>query len=319
MQYSCCWKLPLKGDVAKVDISPSGDFVFTGAADGLVQMISKNGNILWEQVVSSGVLDVRCSQGAQYSAAVTEEGETVVFDAYGERVWREGIQFNASTLDIRDQTGMMMLGNRYRQLRQVAISGKIIGRGEVKHNIDFIKFAPAGKLCAVASADGHVTMLNYKCQPLWHSYLHRMIIGIDIADSASLILCPSFNKGIVSLNTSGEGVGVYEMRDPIVSAEINDAGDRIVAADNSGWLIHMEVEGSVLSRQQCGFNVEKIAMDGDGSTLAVLGSKGPGETVVARYNLSAETEDRLEFIELSSKNESEITERDVATDYLEIG
>lgn len=318
MQYNCKWKLSLKGIVSKVDISPSGDFIVTGSPDGLVRMYSREGNILWEQMLSAGILDVRCSRGAQWSAAVTEDGETVAFDAYGQQVWHKRLEFNASTLDLRDQTGMLMLGNRYRQVRQVSIHGKILSRTEVKHNIDFIKFAPAGKLCAIASADGHVSMLDYRGEIQWHSYLHRMIIGIDIADSASVILCPSFNKGIVALNFRGEGTGVYEMRDAIVSAEINDAGDRIVAADNNGWLIHMQIEGNVLSRQQCGFNVEKVAMDGDGSTLAVLGKSGPGEAVLARYNLDIETEDRLEFIELRSKKATSIAEENLATDFIEL-
>jgi hypothetical protein len=318
MQYNRVWDYEEAGVVGALDISPAGGIVVAGTGEGLVIKFAPDGSVLWRAALFQPVLNVKVGWHGEYVVVLLEDGSFKVLDAHGEFAWDHSIQFSASSMDLRPGTNLILLGNRYKLFRQVSIHGKLLARGEVPHPIDFVTFAPGGKKCAVACADGHVTMLGYGGKRLWTSFLHRMILGIDVAEKAEFILVPSRERGIVALDIDGSGTGVYELRDPIVSAETDDHGARIIALDHNGNLIHMDREARALSYQNCGFEASSMALDGEGELLALAGSTGPGTSRITQFKLSREDSDSTEFLELEAREGSELTDEDVSADYIEI-
>jgi len=314
-RYQCSGEVEVEGGICALDVAPIGGFCLAGSAEGELIMLGADGAELWRKRLGNRITDVRCAEGGEYAVALTEDRNLCIFSATGQELWCDELRREASCIDLRPGSNMIAVGNRYRHLTYITVHGKHVGGVEAPHPIDFVRFAPDGNNCALACEDGHLTLLGYGGKALWTALVHRMIIGLDVACRADLIITPSQRDGIVAVDAEGVGVGVYEIAEPIAAAEIDDDGKLIVALDEGGSLIALDREARLLGRQETGIRADRLALDSEGGFLAVASRRGE----IRLYYRADASVARSDFLEVrEQRGKMRLRDEDDPVRYLDI-
>ena len=352
VNYHRAWEAEAEGDVAGIDLAQEGGQCFVGTASGQLVFYGPDGEPRWQSSLPNPVAGVRCGRRGGHAVALTSERELAAFDGDGELLWIKELPFEADCFDLRPGSNLITVGNRYGIYRYLTIHGKLMSGGRLNHPIDFVRFAPGGGSCALACEDGHVSLIEGADRVRWTVFVHRAIIGLDVAVEAQFILVPSRDRGIVAIDADGQGVGVYELREPIRVAEVDDTGKHIVLLDHNGKLMVLDREARLLFMRPCFSaaadgegklrvageswvemaagsvtdsdrehaplplvtDATRLAVNGDGSRLAVAGSGG----AVQYYRRSDVSIEASEFVEVGVKAGTLRREGDDPVGYLEV-
>jgi len=314
-QFQCSGWFRLEGGVSALDVSPRGELCLAGGTAGELALLNPDGTEHWRRKLDARVVEVRCSEDGTFSVALTEDRLLTVVDREGGIAWQKELQHEAACIDLRHGSNLIAIGNRFGYMRHWSIHGKRMQSAEAPHPIDFIRYSPSGNICALACEDGRVTLLGYDAERIWTALVHRMILGLDVARRANFIIAPSRVDGIVAMDAEGNGVGVYELADPIVCAEIDDDGAIIAALDADGRLIVLDREARLLCRQELGMRAGKLAVDSGGAFIAT--ASNAGEIKIYRRADGAVARD--DFVEVAEKRgKMKPTEEDDAVRFIEI-
>ncbi|HUX08218.1 MAG TPA: WD40 repeat domain-containing protein [Acidobacteriota bacterium] len=314
-QFHCSGEFRLEGGISALDVAPHGELCLAGGAAGDLALLHSDGSKQWCRKLDARVVEVRCSDEGSFNVALSEDRALTVVDHDGRIVWKKELQHEAACLDLRHGSNLIAIGNRFGYLRHWSIHGKRMQRAEAPHPIDFIRYSPSGNICALGCEDGRVTLLGYGGERIWTAVVHRMIFGLDVARRANFIIAPTNVNGIIAMDAEGNGVGVYELVDPIVSAEIDDDGAIIAALDADGRLIVLDREARLLCRHETGIRADKLAVDSGGAFVAVASDAGG----IRIYRRADEEVERSEFVEFTERRgRMRPTEEDDAVRFLEI-
>lgn len=252
VHYHRRWESATDGDVTALYVSPNKDLCLVGTSSGAVSIRDADGAELQHYRLSVPPTVLRYFEKSGLGVAVAGDRRMAVFDSAGSVHWERELKFHADCMDLRPGRSEILIGNRHGIYRFLDVKGKIIGSETVKHPVDFVRFAPGGEACVLAGENGLVTLMDQACKVMWTVNTHVTLIGLDVAMRARFIIAPSRTDGIVAINDDGEGVGVYELRDPIIAAKVDDGGKHIVLLDEDGNLTVLDREAKLLFREPCG-------------------------------------------------------------------
>ena len=330
------WEARADGEVTCISLARHGGRCVVGTSSGQLIFFESDGDILWQSSLDGSVRGVRCGYRGEHAVALNDSLLMAAYNSVGETLWIKELPFMADCFDLRPGSNMIVVGNRYGHFRFVTIHGKLMPGGELKHAIDYVRFSPTGGNCAMACEDGHISLVGSRQQVRWTVFLHRTILGLDVAEKAQFIIAPSGNQGVVALDEDGQGVGVYELKKPIMAAMVNDPGNNIILLDHNGELIVLDREANLLFLKPCfdkasagcetldkgkGVNSLSLAtrsklldVDSDGDRILVSGSGGRVEC----YRRSDLGVAASEFVEVSMKKGAFHHEKDDPVGYLEV-
>ena len=335
VNFHRAWEAEAEGDVAGIALAQAGGQCFVGTASGQLVFYGPDGGPRWQSSLANPIAAVRCGRRGGHAVALTSARELAAFDGDGELLWIKELTFEADCFDLRPGSNLIAVGNRYGIYRYVTIHGRLMRGGRLNHPIDFARFAPGGDSCALACGDGRVSLVEGADRVRWSVFVHRAIIGLDVARKAHFILVPSRDQGIVAIDEDGRGVGVYELKGQIRVAEVDDGGKHIVLLDDKGNLMVLDREAKLLFMKPCFAaaadgegklrvageswvemaagsvtdsdrehaplplvtDATRLAVNGDGSRLAVAGSGG----AVQYYRRSDVGTEASEFVEVGVK------------------
>lgn len=281
------WEVPLEGLPVCAALASGGRPAFVGTDRGKVYCLDQEGSILWEKSLPGKVQQLALAPDGD-SLAVSLEDEAERHRLYLFEQW--------GTLRWEKETGLLeelqlLPGNRLLYLEKNEESGTVflLQGGE-----DYWQ-APATRT-AFAANGGFITLFDDGClnfyqlekggppQLLWSRPAAPEADSLLLTEGGERLLAYSSTFAGTGSNLfvfDQEGTLLWEKKIPGGSLlQVSRCGEKIAASswqeysENFSRLIIFDGSGKVLQELEAAVRIEKMALSGEGNTLALAGNDG---------------------------------------------
>lgn len=233
------WKYAVEDAVWGLDISPDGSLVAAGTHSGSLQVIQKNGTVVWTKRARSpsNLRELRFSNTGAYLA-----GETSIraIELYDSRTGDVIYQYNPGV--------------------------EVFWRGVTFSNDDrYAAFAGNGSLILIDLQDK---------KPLWQKYVAGVPYDVRIPSDLSAVVVADKGDSLWYYNFDGTLRWYKRDLTVLTDMDMTDDGRRVLTLSHDGTVRMFDAEGNLVWRRAIGFGGHNgLDMSADGGYIAV-GSGG---------------------------------------------
>lgn len=258
---------------------------------GRIVLLDPRGTALWSRNVDDSVRDVGTSAAGKEAYALSVR-EVVRFGLTGKALWRvQPPPFPVKIAVRRDGEVFAVAAGQGLVRLFDAATGRDMGGQRVIHAADHIallavELTTAGPpkrgtaptrptLTVVVSERGDITMLDHLGQTHWHFALGATSAAPDAAHDR--VIVPSFD-GVHSFLLDGTPAGLVDVGAPVIRAQLDDGGERILALDARNRLFLLAAKtGETLWHLALPEETADVSFAPDGRAIAIALRSGAVE------------------------------------------
>jgi WD40 repeat protein len=257
----------------------------------------KTGNEKFSIPLPTKAFNVSISNLGKYIAVLCEDKRIRVYNNEGQFLWEAHIDIGATTLDINQKDGYLIIGSNRKKIYIFRLDGKPINEIKTENPVFDICFAPAANGFVTLSAGGNLDFYDYESVKHWHVPINKQCRSVDVSFDGKFIIVPVYEEGIYAYNWQGDFIGEYDVQAEVSTASINSSGNLIYLADEKNRLILLNRNAEVIWDKEMPQKIISLKTDDTGAVCVLFMQGGK----IDFLELVAEESSTTEFLEVDDE------------------